>query len=117
MGPVRTEGWGGNSTNGALSRSVRDSAALLDATHGLEPGSRYSAPEPEGTFLLWMDFRQLEMAADELIAFLRNEAGWVVSRGQAFGDEGIGFARVNIACPRSRLERALDSLARAIAAL
>lgn len=51
MGPVRTEGWGGNSTNGAVSRSVRDSAALLDATHGLEPGSRYSAPEPEGTFL------------------------------------------------------------------
>lgn len=51
MGPLRTEGWGGNSTNGAVSRSVRDSAALLDATHGLEPGSRYSAPAPEGTFL------------------------------------------------------------------
>ena len=51
MGPVRTEGWGGNSTNGAVSRSIRDSAALLDATHGLEPGSRYSAPAPEGTFL------------------------------------------------------------------
>lgn len=51
MGPVRTEGWGGNSTNGAVSRSVRDSAALLDATHGLEPGSRYSAPAPGGTFL------------------------------------------------------------------
>lgn len=51
MGPRRTEGWGGNSTNGALSRSVRDSAALLDATAGIEPGSRYSAPEPAGTFL------------------------------------------------------------------
>ena len=51
MGPKRTEGWGGMSTNGAISRSVRDSAALLDATHGIEPGSRYSAPEPDGTFL------------------------------------------------------------------
>lgn len=51
MGPRRTEGWGGLSTNGALSRSVRDTAALLDATHGVEPGSRYSAPTPDGTFL------------------------------------------------------------------
>jgi amidase len=51
MGPLRTEGWGGLSTNHAITRSVRDSAAMLDATHGIEPGSRYSAPTPEGTFL------------------------------------------------------------------
>lgn len=51
MGPNRTEGWGGMSANHAVTRSVRDSAALLDATAGLEPGSRYSAPTPEGTFL------------------------------------------------------------------
>ncbi|MEO9670823.1 MAG: amidase family protein, partial [Marinomonas sp.] len=51
MGPGRTEGWGGMSTNGAVSRSVRDSAALLDATHGIEAGSRYSAPTPDGSFL------------------------------------------------------------------
>ena len=35
----------------AVSRSVRDSAALLDATHGRETGSRYVAPAPEGSFL------------------------------------------------------------------
>lgn len=51
MGPLRTEGWGGMSTNGAVTRSVRDNAALMDVTHGPEPGSRYSAPEPEGSFL------------------------------------------------------------------
>lgn len=51
MGPLRTEGWGGNSTNGCISRSVRDTAALLDATHGIEPGSRYGAPAPDGSFL------------------------------------------------------------------
>lgn len=51
MGPGRTEGWGGLSTNGAVSRSVRDSAALLDATWGIEAGSRYSAPEPDGSYL------------------------------------------------------------------
>lgn len=51
MGPLRTEGWGGLSTYHAITRSVRDSAAILDATHGVEPGSRYGAPSPDGTFL------------------------------------------------------------------
>ena len=51
MGPGRTEGWGGASTHHAVSRSVRDNAAILDATHGIEPGSRYGAPCPDGTFL------------------------------------------------------------------
>jgi Asp-tRNA(Asn)/Glu-tRNA(Gln) amidotransferase A subunit family amidase len=51
MGPLRTEGWGGMSVHHAVTRSVRDCAALLDATHGLEPGSRYGAPTPERPFL------------------------------------------------------------------
>lgn len=51
MGPYRTEGWAGLSAHHVITRSVRDSAALLDATHGVEPGSRYAAPTPGGTFL------------------------------------------------------------------
>lgn len=51
MGPLRTEGWGGLSTHHAVSWSVRDSAAILDATHGSEPGSRYGAPAPAEGFL------------------------------------------------------------------
>ena len=51
MGPHRTEGWMGLSTVHAVSRSVRDNAALLDAIHGPELGSRYSAPTPDGSFL------------------------------------------------------------------
>jgi Asp-tRNA(Asn)/Glu-tRNA(Gln) amidotransferase A subunit family amidase len=51
MGPLRTEGWGGFSTHHAITRSVRDSAAILDATHGIEPGSRYGAPSPREGFL------------------------------------------------------------------
>lgn len=51
MGPARTEGWGGMSVHHAVSRTVRDSAAILDATHGVEPGSRYGAPTPERPFL------------------------------------------------------------------
>ncbi|MEM1088147.1 MAG: amidase [Pseudomonadota bacterium] len=51
MGPWVTEGWNGQSCHHAVSRSVRDSAALLDISHGPEIGSRYVAPPPKGTFL------------------------------------------------------------------
>lgn len=51
MGPQRTEGWGGLSVQHAITRSVRDSAAILDVTHGVEMGSRTSAPAPDGSFL------------------------------------------------------------------
>jgi len=51
LGPPLTERWLGMATAHAVTRSVRDSAALLDATHGVESGSRYSAPPPGGSFL------------------------------------------------------------------
>ncbi|MDP4604747.1 MAG: amidase family protein, partial [Erythrobacter sp.] len=63
-----TEGWGGLSVHHAITRSVRDSAALLDATHGVEPGSRYAAPTPDGSFL-----SQLEREPGRLrIALMRS---------------------------------------------
>ena len=71
--------------------------------------------EPEGTFLLWLDFRALGLSPDELTAFLRQKAGWAVTRGQSFGPEGEGFARLNIACPRARLNTALQQLSKAVA--
>jgi cystathionine beta-lyase len=66
--------------------------------------------EPEGTFLVWLDFRELGFSADELNNFLRQKAEWAVTRGISFGPEGLGFGRLNIACPRARLERAIDKL-------
>lgn len=52
VGHGRTEGWNGLGVSHAVTRSVRDSAALMDATHGPEAGSRYlAAPAPEGGFL------------------------------------------------------------------
>jgi len=51
LGPDRLEGWAGLSCAHAVSISVRDSAALLDATQGAEPGSPHRAPAPERPFL------------------------------------------------------------------
>jgi amidase len=50
LGPDRGEGWSGFSCGHVLSISVRDSAAMLDATHGPEPSSPYAAPAPERPF-------------------------------------------------------------------
>ena len=70
--------------------------------------------EPEGTFLLWMDFRELGFQPDQLTAFLKQKAHWAVTRGHAFGEEGAGFARVNIGCTRADLEAALTNLGAAV---
>jgi amidase len=51
MGPDAGEGWGGASVGHALTRSVRDSAALLDATSGPDVGDPYWAPPPPRPFL------------------------------------------------------------------
>lgn len=51
MGPDAGEGWSGMSCVHAVTRSVRDSAALLDATHGADPGMPYRAPEPRRPYL------------------------------------------------------------------
>jgi cystathionine beta-lyase len=70
--------------------------------------------EPEGTFLVWLDFRELGLSNDDLTAFLRTKAGWATTRGQSFGVEGQGFTRLNIACTATKLENALKALAKAM---
>ena len=52
LGPDALEGWGGLSTTHAVTRSVRDSAALLDISCGEEPGAPYFAPSEPRSFLL-----------------------------------------------------------------
>jgi amidase/6-aminohexanoate-cyclic-dimer hydrolase len=51
MGPAQFEGWNGFSCHHAVTISVRDCAALLDATTGAEPGSPFFSPKPERPFL------------------------------------------------------------------
>jgi len=51
FGPFVGEGWAGLATNHVLSRSVRDSAAMLDVTQGPEPGEPYACPPPARPFL------------------------------------------------------------------
>ena len=70
--------------------------------------------KPEGTYLVWLDFRKLGMGGKELNDFLVREAGIGLSPGYLFGPGGEGFERLNIACPRSRLAEGLSKLSEAL---
>ncbi|MCJ7736500.1 MAG: cystathionine beta-lyase, partial [Anaerolineae bacterium] len=70
--------------------------------------------EPEGTYLVWLDFRALGLDAKELARFLAQEARLALNPGYWFGREGAGYARMNIACPQSTLREAMSRLTEAI---
>lgn len=66
--------------------------------------------ELEGTYLMWIDFRSLDIPAEELADLLKTEAQLFFSDGYSFGDCGRGFERWNVACPTRYIEEALDRL-------
>ncbi|SIS64342.1 MalY/PatB family protein [Alicyclobacillus vulcanalis] len=65
---------------------------------------------PEGTYMVWLDFRALGMTDESLDQFLREEARLGLNEGHIFGRQGSGFQRMNIACPRPMLLQALQQL-------
>jgi cystathionine beta-lyase len=73
--------------------------------------------EPEGTYLAWLDCRGLNLTDPELKRLINDKAKLWLSDGCAFGAGGEGFQRINLACPRSTLDEALDRLVRAIHSL
>jgi cystathionine beta-lyase len=75
--------------------------------------SPVSMIDPEGTFLVWLDFRELGLDAKALETFLAHEAKIALSPGYWFGREGAGFARMTIGCPQATITRALANLAAA----
>jgi cystathionine beta-lyase len=70
--------------------------------------------EPEATYLLWLDFRELGLSQPELVKLMISKARLGLNDGTAFGCEGIGFMRLNIGCPRSMLLEGLERLEHAL---
>lgn len=73
-----------------------------------------SMVEPQASFLVWLDFRALHLCQDEIMRLLLDKAHLALNDGTMFGPQGAGFARLNVGTPRCVLEKALDSLRRAI---
>jgi len=69
---------------------------------------------PEGTYLIWLDFRDLGMDNPTLSNFMKREAKVGLEDGFIFGESGSGFMRMNIACPRSILSEALKRIENAV---
>ena len=69
--------------------------------------------EPEGTYLLWLNFSAYGLSDEELNAKIIRDAHLWLDDGPIFGAGGSGFQRINIACPWSTLENGLEHLAKA----
>lgn len=69
--------------------------------------------EPEGTYLLWLDFSAYGLSDKELNEKIIRDAHLWLDDGPIFGAGGSGFQRINIACPWSTLENGLEHLAKA----
>ncbi len=70
--------------------------------------------EPQGTYLVWLDFKALRLSEEELEKLIVEKAKLWLDGGTMFGEEGSGFQRINIACPRELLKKALLQLEKAI---
>jgi len=70
--------------------------------------------EPEGTYLIWLDFRGLGLSETELETLVVKNANLWLDSGAIFGKTGEGFERINIACPREVLKTALEQLKNAV---
>lgn len=66
--------------------------------------------ELEATYLVWMDFRSLDLTLDELSKVIFKDAKVGLDGGDWFGPEGEGFMRMNLACPREIIERACEAI-------
>lgn len=67
---------------------------------------------PEGTYLVWLDFSQLDIEEEELDRRILYGSKLWLDPGKMFGEEGAGFQRLNIATPRVILKDALEALKR-----
>lgn len=73
--------------------------------------------QPQGTYLVWFDFRGTGLTADQIDALIIEQAKVAVDLGRWFGEEGAGFLRFNFACHRSTLIKALNQIKEALSSL
>ncbi len=95
-----------------------DDLLELTATNAAMLHERLPAPvrliDLQGTYLAWLDLRELGMEVPELATWLAESARLALSPGHWFGREGAGFARMTIAAPTEQIENAITRLRHAV---
>ncbi len=66
--------------------------------------------QPQGTYLMWLDCRELGLSADGLNDFFLQKAGLWCNRGDMFGAAGTGYMRMNIGCTHATVREAVRRL-------
>lgn len=107
--------------------AYRDGAPWLDALRDyLESNLRFVAQElngafaqlnwqpPEATYLAWLDLRSLALDDEALQKSLIEQEKVAIMPGYTYGDEGRGYVRLNVGCPRAKVEDGVKRLIRAI---
>ena len=93
----------------AMKNYVRDNIAFARAyVEENLPGVRMI--DTQGTYLIWLDFRQTGLTVEQLDHKIIYEAGLWLDSGKIFGKTGEGFERINVACPRAVLQETLDRI-------
>lgn len=93
----------------AMKNYVRDNIAFAKTyVEKNLPGVRMI--DTQGTYLIWLDFRQTGLTVEQLDHKIIYEAGLWLDSGKIFGKTGEGFERINVACPRAVLQEALDRI-------
>ena len=93
----------------AMKNYVRDNIAFARAyVEENLPGVRMI--DTQGTYLIWLDFRQTGLTVEQLDHKIIYEAGLWLDSGKIFGKTGEGFERINVACPRAVLQEALGRI-------
>tara|TARA_R110002074_G_scaffold8893_1_gene35954 strand:- start:29 stop:577 length:549 start_codon:yes stop_codon:yes gene_type:complete len=88
---------------------------VVETVNARLPGIRTSAPE--GTYLMWLDCRNLGMNDAALKRFFVEDAGVGMNPGVSFGEQGSGFMRLNIGCPTAVLADVLQRIEAALPAI
>lgn len=70
--------------------------------------------KPAGTYLLWIDYREMDIPEDEIMDKLLMKGRLALEPGSKYGEAGLGFLRMNVACPPAVVE---DGVKRFIQAL
>lgn len=69
---------------------------------------------PQASFLVWLDCRDFKLSQQELVHLFQDKASLLLNDGSMFGPGGEGFMRLNVGCPRSVLDTAMNALKKAI---
>jgi len=72
---------------------------------------------PQASYLVFIDFSALQLNQKDIVALCTNKAHLALNDGSIYGEEGNGYMRINLACPRSVVRQALAQLKDAITSI